>query len=52
MSAKATKEEPKARKVTFKCRICEDSKPLAEMVVLTGFFPLVVVCRDCDKKVR
>ena len=45
-------EESKAKKVTFKCKSCEKSKPLDEMVVVTRFFPLVVVCRDCEKKMR
>ncbi len=45
-------EEPKAKEVTFKCKFCERSKPLNEMEVLTRFFPPVVVCRDCEKKMR
>ena len=43
-------KEPKAKKITFKCKYCEKSKPLDEMVVLTRFFPPVVACRDCEKK--
>ena len=42
----------KAKKVTFRCKVCEKSKPLDEMTVLTGYFPLIVVCRDCEKKMR
>jgi len=45
-------EGSKAKKVTFKCKACERSKPLDEMVVLTRFFPPIVVCRDCEKKMR
>ena len=45
-------EELKIKKVTFKCKFCEKSKPLDEMVVLTRFFPPIVVCRDCEKKMR
>ena len=40
----------KVKKVTFKCRVCERSKPLDEMVVVTRFFPPIVACRDCEKK--
>ena len=43
-------EESKIKEVTFKCRVCESFKSLDEMVVLTRFFPLVVACRDCEKK--
>ena len=32
------------------CKFCENSKPLAEMVVLTTYFPPIVACRDCGKK--
>ena len=45
-------EEPKAKEVTFKCKFCERSKPLDEMVVLSRFFPPIVACRDCEKKMR
>ena len=48
------KEESAAketREITFKCRFCERSKPIDEMVVLTRFFPPIVVCRDCEKKI-
>lgn len=46
------REELKIKKVTFKCKFCEKSKPLDEMVVLTRFFPPIVACRDCGKKMR
>ena len=52
MAKKDKKEEPKAKKITFKCKVCESSKPLDEMVVVTRFFPPVVVCRDCERKMR
>ena len=45
-------EESKVKEVIFKCKFCEKSKPLDEMVVLTRFFPPVVACRDCEKKMR
>ena len=46
------KEEPKANGPTFKCKFCEKSRPLDEMVVITRFFPPVVACQDCEKKMR
>ena len=39
-----------AREITFKCRFCGRSRPIDEMVVLTRFFPPMVACRDCEKK--
>lgn len=41
----------KTKKVTFKCRFCERDRPLDEMMVLTKYFPPVVLCRDCEKKI-
>jgi len=41
----------KPRGITFKCRLCERSRPLDEMVVLTRFFPPVVACKDCAKMI-
>ena len=38
--------------VHFNCKVCNQSKPLNEMRVLTRFFPLQIVCRDCEKTVR
>ena len=52
MTSEVEKEESKAKEVTFKCKFCEKSKPLDEMVVLTRFFPLIVACKDCERKMR
>ncbi len=52
MTTDAKKKGLKVKEVTFKCKLCEESKPLDEMVVLTRFFPAVVSCRDCEKKMR
>lgn len=38
--------------VRFNCKVCNQSKPLSEMRVLTRFFPQQIVCRDCEKTVR
>ncbi len=40
------------KEITFKCKFCERSKPLSDMVVVTRFFPPIVACRDCEKKMR
>jgi len=44
------KDGSKGKDVTFKCKFCEESKPLDDMVVLTRYFPPVIACRDCEKK--
>ena len=56
MASKAAKKETPGtrgtKKITFKCKFCEKSKPLDEMKILTRFFPPIVACRDCEKKMR
>lgn len=41
-----------AREITFKCQSCGQYKPLKEMMVVTRFFPPLVVCQDCEKEMR
>ena len=38
--------------ITFKCQSCQGQKSLEDMRVITRFFPLLVVCRDCEKEMR
>ena len=38
--------------IKFKCQCCDKFKGLEEMRVLTRFFPLLVVCRDCEGDIR
>jgi hypothetical protein len=38
--------------ITFKCRLCGKAKGLGEMRVLERFFPPIVVCGDCERKMR
>jgi hypothetical protein len=49
--ASKTKKQETAE-VTFKCRSCEAEKPISEMKIVTRFRPVMVVCRECEKKVR
>ena len=57
MAKETSKAEGKAKKpappeITFKCRLCEAQKPIAEMKIITRFRPVVIVCRDCEKGIR
>jgi hypothetical protein len=40
------------REITFRCPNCDKYKPLEEMRVITRFFPILVVCRQCEKEMR
>lgn len=48
--AKTRKEESVEK--TFSCQCCDQDKPLSELRVITRFFPLLVVCRECEEKMR
>ena len=55
MPNEASKPENKTKskgpiEITFRCQSCGKNKPLEDMRVVTRFFPLLVVCRDCEKK--
>ncbi len=53
MTSKKTKpKQPKSKEVTFQCKFCDTPKPLGEMVVITAYFPPLVACRECEKKIR
>ncbi len=40
------------KKITFKCNNCKKTKPIRDMVVVTRYFPAVVICKDCEKGLR
>ena len=52
MVKKEKAETKGTKKITFKCKFCETSKPVEEMRILARFFPPVVACRDCESKMR
>ena len=41
-----------AGEITFRCQSCDKYTLLEEMRVVTRFFPLIVVCRECEKQMR
>ncbi len=43
---------PKEKKLTFKCNYCKKTKPFGDMVVVTRYFPAVVMCKQCEKDLR
>ena len=57
MAEKELKKESQGKKkasgeITFKCQICDKYKLLEDMRVITRFFPILVVCRECEKEMR
>jgi hypothetical protein len=57
MAKQELKGEDKTKKkgpgdITFRCSCCNQYKLLEEMRIITRFFPLLVVCRECEKEIR
>jgi hypothetical protein len=40
----------KTKEITFECKFCGGTWQLEKMINLTWFFPPVIACRDCTKK--
>lgn len=39
------------KEIAFKCRFCGEQKPLDDMNVLRRFFPPLVACRACERRI-
>jgi transcription elongation factor Elf1 len=57
MTAEAKKadeniEKQKPREIKFRCQRCEKEVPLQEMVSVTRFRPVLIVCRNCAEELR
>ena len=57
MIAEAKKQQPKTRKqkpkdIKFKCQRCQKDVVLADMVSITRFRPVLIVCRNCAEEMR
>ena len=46
------KSDDSSHGVTFKCRICEKQKPIAEMKIIKRYRPVIFVCQDCEKTLQ
>ena len=47
---KPTEKEP--REITFRCKFCGEAIPLGKMTILNRFFPPLLACQDCERKMR
>ncbi len=52
MTTEALEKKETKKQVTFKCKCCGEVKPLDEMRVITRFFPPIMACLECEKKMR
>jgi len=42
----------KPKEFTFRCKFCGKDRPLDDMRTLTRFFPPLVACRECERKIE
>ncbi|MBN2240145.1 MAG: hypothetical protein JW712_10255 [Dehalococcoidales bacterium] len=52
MATESIKTEPVENKPTFICKYCKQEKSFDEMVVVTEYFPPIVVCKVCAGNIR
>ncbi len=55
MAGEESKKADKKREpgeITFRCPSCDKYKLVEEMRVITRFFPILVVCQQCEKEMR
>jgi len=45
------KEKRNLDEITFRCKFCGEEKPLDEMRTLTRFFPPLLACRECERRI-
>ncbi len=50
--AKATAKNAKIGTIKFRCQWCQQERPLEDMVSLTRFSPVIIVCRSCARKIH
>jgi hypothetical protein len=48
-SAKKTALHEQTKDVMFKCKLCGESKPISELVVLRQYYPVLSSCKECAK---
>ncbi len=47
INAESTSSSPRETEIMFKCKICGQSKPLKELVLVKNYFPQLSACKVC-----
>ena len=50
-TGRLVRDPTKPRELTFRCKFCGEEKPLDEITTITRFFPILVACRECKRKI-
>ena len=51
MTIQAT-EQKGSSQITFTCKFCGEKKPIDDMKTVDGYFPPVIACSECERKLR
>ena len=49
---KKTVQYEQAKTTMFTCKLCGEKKPLAELVILRQYYPVLSSCKECAKGPR
>jgi hypothetical protein len=50
-SAESTKSTGNEEEIVFKCKICGESKPLGDLVLIKHYYPQIAACKVCARGV-
>jgi len=46
-SEKKTVQPEQLQPIMFKCQFCGESKPLADLIMMRQYYPVIAACKDC-----
>ncbi len=56
MAGKTQKKTPEVKppenEIVFKCKLCGETKPLSELVVMRHYYPQLAACKKCARGTR
>jgi transcription elongation factor Elf1 len=48
-SEKKTAQTEQPKPIMFKCQFCGESKPLADLMIMRQYYPIISSCKECAK---
>jgi hypothetical protein len=48
-SEKKTAQAEQPKEITFKCQFCGEIKPLADLIIMRQYYPVMSACKECAK---
>jgi hypothetical protein len=48
-SEKKTAQTEQPKSIMFKCQFCGENKPLADLLMMRQYYPILAACKECAK---